>query len=116
MEKMLWNVTDLNYAALEWCNEQNSTYHQCISGVPQDIHFSKCAEMARMLQDVHAVRFYLCPERRISFDGFVTYEEIDQRQYDGKRQRDKRQPCPCVNTHEIDQGMVPGDEEHLRFR
>lgn len=72
--RVFWNVTDLNYAALEWCNEQNSTYHQCISGVPQDIHFSKCAEMARMLQDVHAVRFYLCPERRISFDGFVTYE------------------------------------------
>ena len=54
-------------------------------------------------------------ESRLSHPHAI-YEEIDQRQYDSKRQRDKRYPCPCVNTHEIDQGMVPGDEEHLRFR
>ena len=27
-----------------------------------------------MVPEIEAVRFYLCPERKISFDGFVNYE------------------------------------------
>lgn len=68
-----WNVTDLNCAALDWCNEQNTSYHRGI-GVPQDIHTGRCAKVVSALDDSYELLFYLCPERRISFDGFVSYE------------------------------------------
>ena len=72
--RIFWNITDLNRAALEWCNQQNSTYHKATAGVPQELHYSRCAERIRMLEMNPTLLFYLCPERKISFDGFVNYE------------------------------------------
>ena len=72
--RVFWNVTDLNRAALEWCNTQNALYHKAIAGVPQELHDTLCAENLRVLDSEQALLFYLCPERRISFDGFVNYE------------------------------------------
>lgn len=72
--RVFWNITDLNRAALNWCNQQNSTYHKATDGVPQEIHYSGCAKQIHMLEMAPAVLFYLCPERKISFDGFVNYE------------------------------------------
>lgn len=66
-------MTGLNYAALEWCAEQNTAYHRGL-GVPQDEHTSRCADVVTKLDDSMELLFYLCPERRISFDGFVNYE------------------------------------------
>lgn len=74
MGRIFWNVTDLNSAALEWCNEQNSVYHKTLDGVPQELHFGSCANAVSILQDSFPIRFYLCPERKISFDGFINYE------------------------------------------
>ena len=71
--RVFWNVTDLNYAALDWCNEQNAAYHRGI-GIPQDIHSERCLKVVSILDDSYELLFYLCPERRISFDGFVSYE------------------------------------------
>lgn len=71
--RVFWNVTDLNYAALDWCNEQNAMYHKG-TGIPQDIHTGWCANTLGLLDDTLELMFYLCPERRISFDGFVNYE------------------------------------------
>lgn len=71
--RVFWNVTDLNYAALDWCNEQNAAYHRGI-GVPMDIHSERCLKVVSILDDSYELLFYLCPERRISFDGFVSYE------------------------------------------
>ena len=68
------NITDLNWQALDWCNRQNNVYHRTIDSVPQQIHMENCAAHLRGLQKTDAVRFYLCPERKISFDGFVNYE------------------------------------------
>ena len=45
-----------------------------MEGVPQQIHGTVCGEQLRALPETETVRFYLCPERRISFDGFVNYE------------------------------------------
>lgn len=73
--RVFWNITDLNRAALEWCNRQNGSYHNATAGVPQELHSSRCAEHLRILEMNPALLFYLCPERRISFDGFVNYEE-----------------------------------------
>ena len=72
--RVFWNVTDLNRSALEWCNTQNSTYHKAIPGIPQQIHEARCAGHVRTLEKEQSLLFYLCPERRISFDGFVNYE------------------------------------------
>ena len=72
--RVFWNITDLNRAALEWCNRQNGSYHNATAGVPQKLHDSRCAEHLRILEMDPSLLFYLCPERRISFDGFVNYE------------------------------------------
>lgn len=71
--RVFWNVTDLNYDALEWCAEQNEAYHKN-RGIPNDEHSKHCAEVVSKLDDSMELMLYLCPERRISFDGFVNYE------------------------------------------
>ena len=72
--RTFWNVTDLNRSALEWCKTQNAIYHKAIDGIPQQLHDSHCANQLRVLEKEQPLLFYLCPERRISFDGFVNYE------------------------------------------
>lgn len=69
--RVFYHVTDLNWQALKWCNRQNGTYHRAVDGVPQQIHGTVCGERLRTLPETDSVRLYLCPERRISFDGFV---------------------------------------------
>ena len=73
-DRVFCNVTDLNWQALEWCNTQNGIYHRAVDGVPQQIHDAACSSHLRKLPDSNEARWYLCPERRISFDGFVNYE------------------------------------------
>lgn len=73
-DRVFFNITDLNWQALEWCNRQNGIYHKAVDGVPQQIHAERCAEHLNGLPKTDAVRFYLCPARKVSFDGFVNYE------------------------------------------
>ena len=72
--RMFYNLTDLNEAALEWCNRQNSAHHKAVDCVPAEEHHSACARVARELDETPDVALYLCPLRSISFDGFVCYE------------------------------------------
>ena len=72
--RVFWNITDLNRAALDWCQRQNQVYHKALDGVPVEIHSTQCAGIVRALELNASIPFYLCPERRISFDGFVNYE------------------------------------------
>lgn len=72
--RVFWNITDLNRSALTWCNEQNNIYHKATACVPAAVHLESCAEVIRPLPEDPALLNYLCPERRISFDGFVNYE------------------------------------------
>lgn len=74
VDRVFYNVTDLNWQALEWCNTRNGIYHRAVDGAPQQIHDVACGEQLRTLPETDPIRFYLCPERRISFDGFVNYE------------------------------------------
>ena len=69
-----FRITDLNWQALEWCNRQNGIYHKAVDGVPQKLHLSLCGERLKELPKTDAVKLYLCPARKISFDGFVNYE------------------------------------------
>ena len=68
------NVTDLNYEALEWCAKQNSSWHKSIDMIPQTEHDKECSKVLVTLHKSPEILLYLCPPRRISFDGFVTYE------------------------------------------
>ena len=73
-DRVFWNITDLNRSALDWCQRQNQTYQKALTGAPVEIHNTQCANTLRTLELNASIPFYLCPERRISFDGFVNYE------------------------------------------
>ena len=73
-DRVFCNVTDLNWQALEWCHTQNNLYHRTVDGLPQQLHDTACSGVLRVLPDSREIQLFLCPERRISFDGFVNYE------------------------------------------
>ena len=72
--RVFGNITDLNYEALRWCNTQNGTYHKAVDCIPAQKHESECMVNAKVLTVDRDVMIYLCPVRKISFDGFVNYE------------------------------------------
>lgn len=72
--RTFWNVTDLNEAVLRWCEERNNSYKDAVADIPSAVHMSKCLAIAHSLSENPELLFYLCPERKITFDGFVTYE------------------------------------------
>ena len=74
VDRVFSNITDLNWQALDWCNHQNNLYHRATASVPQQVHMTNCVVQLHELPKTDAIRFYLCPERKISFDGFVNYE------------------------------------------
>jgi len=68
------NLTDLNEDALKWCAEQGGRFRKSVNCVPDERHAECCARVARELVVTDEVARYLCPKRKISFDGFVSYE------------------------------------------
>ena len=74
VDRVFSNITDLNWQALDWCNYQNNLYHRATDSVPQQVHMTNCVVQLHELPKTDSIRFYLCPERKISFDGFVNYE------------------------------------------
>ena len=72
--RVFGTITDLNYEALRWCANQNGRYHRAVDCVPRDKHEISCLKVAQIVLQTRELACYLCPERRISFDGFVNYE------------------------------------------
>jgi transposase len=68
------NITDLNFEALKWCDKRNSEYSRTIDDAPGTLHRSKCLNKASVLRHNDFTIAYLCPKRKITFDGFVNYE------------------------------------------
>ena len=68
------NITDLNFEAKKWCDDQNGRYHKAVDCIPLEKHEEFCRKTASILTVSKALAFYLFPERRITFDGFVNYE------------------------------------------
>ena len=68
------NVTDLNMEALRWCRRQNDRYHRSVDCIPEEKHQRSCWKACTILTESPELAFYLCHQRRISFDGFVNYE------------------------------------------
>ena len=67
-------LTDLNYEASRWCDVQNGCYHRAVDCIPAHKHTEQCMKTASVLEPTAELSYYLCPERKISFDGFVNYE------------------------------------------
>lgn len=72
--RIFTEITDLNYEAIRWCKNQNGCYHRAVDCVPDDKHSAVCMKYAAVLENTLELSYYLCPERKISFDGFVNYE------------------------------------------
>ncbi len=68
------DVTQLNAAALEWCASQGSRYRRAVDCVPLEEHSASCAARATLPAMTDELSMYLCPRRKVSFDGFVNYE------------------------------------------
>ena len=67
-------ITDLNYEAIRWCDRQDARYHDGVCCIPQEEHQDSCMKAASSFVMTDAVKMYLWPERKISFDGFINYE------------------------------------------
>lgn len=72
--RVFMNVTDMNEQSLLWCSRQNGTYHKAADCIPDEKHSAECEKVCLRLPQNNEFTVYLCPERRISFDGFVSYE------------------------------------------
>jgi transposase len=72
--RIFTELTDLNYEAIRWCNNQNNVYHRAVDCVPAQKHAELCMQRASVLEETIELSYYLCPERKISFDGFINYE------------------------------------------
>ena len=72
--RVFGNVTDLNFEALRWCNDQNRRYHKATDCIPDEKHMKECSLICSRIMMDHDTTVYLCPLRKISFDGFVNYE------------------------------------------
>ena len=68
------DLTRLNEDALAWCARQSARYRRAVDCVPDDEHASACMARARAILDPAAAELYLCPARKITFDGFVSFE------------------------------------------
>lgn len=72
--RFFWNITDLNAQALQWCDRHNARYHRNLDGIPDVIHETSCIPAAKPIKEDKELLLYLCPQRKISFDGFICYE------------------------------------------
>ena len=70
--RVFLNVTDLNNKALKWCDEKNALYHKELNLIPIKEHFLEA--LLKKLPDPSFYIPYLCPERAVSFDGYIDYE------------------------------------------
>lgn len=68
------DLDSLNRDALDWCDAQAGRYRRSVGHVPAEVHSRLCSARAREVRDPAAAERYLCPLRRISFDGFVSFE------------------------------------------
>jgi hypothetical protein len=68
------DITRLNEDALLWCAGQAGRWRKAVGCVPGDEHDGACRPATRKLEVTDEVAAWLCPRRKITFDGFVSYE------------------------------------------
>lgn len=67
------NITELNRSARDWCHEKNGLPTRNGSVVPMREHYGK--ETCGRLPGRDEILPYLAPVRKISYDGYVNYED-----------------------------------------
>ena len=68
-------LLDLNKQAQVWCEEKNCKHRKGINDIPQNVHATVCTKNLKELDiNSSSIYAYLCPERKVSFDGFVAYD------------------------------------------
>ena len=67
--RLFSNMTEPNMEALRLYSRQNGIYHKTLDCVPDEMHALDGMNTASVLVMTEEFQFYLCPERRISFDG-----------------------------------------------
>lgn len=72
--RSFYNYSDLNDAALQWCIFRNTRFNKTLEASPDAIHNTSCIANLGTLSENDEILRYLCPERRVSFDGFINYE------------------------------------------
>ena len=70
----LADITAPDEGAALWCAEQAGRRRRAVACVPAEEHEAACRASARELEVTEGVALWLCPRRRITFDGFVSYE------------------------------------------
>lgn len=68
------DITALNEDAALRCAEQAGRRRRAVACVPAEEHEAACRASARELEVTEEVALWPCPRRRITFDGFVSYE------------------------------------------
>lgn len=68
------DITQLNAEALAWCASQSAKYRRALDLVPADAHRDRCLPACKPVVLDGEVALYLCPRRKVSFDGFVCFE------------------------------------------
>ena len=96
--RVFMDLTDLNQQAIEWCLENDQEYHKAIDCIPEDMHAMECSQIVKPLEESLEILSFLCPRRKVSFDGFIEYEGRRlgvPYTYDGRTVRVRR------NTNEL---------------
>lgn len=68
------DITQLNADALAWCDRQGNRWRRSVDGMSRQRHETACLCQTHPIEYSNELSMYLCPVRKISFDGFVTYE------------------------------------------
>jgi transposase len=68
------DITAPDEGAALRCAEQAGRWRRAVACVPAEEHEAACRAAARELVVTEEVALWLCPRRRITFDGFVSYE------------------------------------------
>lgn len=68
------DITAPDEDAAPWCAEQAGRRRRAVACVPAEEHEAACRASARELEVTEEVAPWPCPRRRITLDGFVSYE------------------------------------------
>lgn len=68
------DITSLNEEALSWCASEAGRWRRATACTPAREHGQACLPACHGLEGVADIELYLCPRRKIAFDGFVSYE------------------------------------------
>ena len=68
------DITAPDEDAALWCAEQAGRWRRAVACVPAEGHEAACRASARELEAAEGVALWLCPRRRMTFDGFAGHE------------------------------------------